>query len=228
MVNNGRESLTILASLHLNLLGKFSIYWGSSAITTGASMRILLALLLLLCAFSTGAHAQALQAGDTISISVYQDPKLDRQVIIAPNGMISFPLAGQIRASGLTPGQLEDILKARLKDKFTGDLDISVALAGLKPLEEDLKPRIFVTGEVLRPGPFLLRQRTTVLQAIALAGGFGPFAAKQRIQVRRQMNGVEVMFLFDYDSFFSGRNVEDNIDLRAGDVVLIPERGLFE
>jgi len=189
-------------------------------------MRILLALLLL-CAFCIGAHAQALQPGDTLSISVYQDPKLDRQVVVGPTGMISFPLAGQIRAGGLTPAQLEDVLNPRLKDKYT-DLDITVALVALKPLEEDLKPRIFVTGEVLRPGPFVMRTRTNVLQAIALAGGFGPFAAKQRIQVRRQMNGVEVMFLFDYDAFFSGRNVEDNIDLRAGDVVVIPERGLFE
>ncbi len=190
-------------------------------------MRVLLALLFL-CGFWTGAGAQALQPGDTIAISVYQDPKLDRQVLIGPTGMISFPLAGQVRAGGLTPAALESVLTARLKDKFTGDLDITVALVGVKQLEEDLKPRIFITGEVLRPGPFVVRTRTNVLQAISLAGGFGPFAAKQRIQVRRQINGVEVMFLFDYDAFFSGRNVEDNIDLRAGDVVVIPERGLFE
>jgi polysaccharide export outer membrane protein len=191
-------------------------------------MRIILLALVFLCGFWTGADAQALKPGDVISISVYQDPKLDRQVIIGPTGMISIPLAGQIRAGGLTPGQLEDVIKAKLKDKFTEEPDVTVSLGPEKPLEEDLKPRIFVSGEVLRPGYFIVRTRTTVLQALSLAGGFTPFAAKRRVQVRRQTNGTEVMYLFDYVDFHKGRNVEDNIDLLPGDVVLIPERGIFE
>jgi polysaccharide biosynthesis/export protein len=191
-------------------------------------MRIVLLALAFLCGFWTSAGAQALKPGDSISISVYQDPKLDRQVIIGPTGFISFPLAGQIRAGGLTPAQLEDVIKARLKDKFTEEPDVTVSLGAEKPLEEDLKPRIFVTGEVLRPGFFVIRMKTTVLQAISLAGGFGPYAAKRRIQVRRQINGTEVMYLFDYVDFHKGRNVEDNIDLQPGDVVIIPERGIFE
>jgi polysaccharide export outer membrane protein len=193
-------------------------------------MRFLMALLLL-CGSLTETVAQALRPGDTITISVYQDPKLDRQVIIGPTGMISFPLAGQIRAGGLAPAALENVLRARLKDKYTGDLDITVSLVTAKPeklIEEDLKPRIFVTGEVLRPGFFVMRTRTNVLQAIALAGGFGPFAAKQRIQIRRQIKGVEETVLFDYNAFFYGNDVYGNIDLRAGDVVIVPERGLFE
>ena len=197
-------------------------------------MRIVLALAFL-CGFLTGAVAQTLQPGDTIAVSVYQDSKLDRQIVIGPTGMISFPLAGQIKASGLTTEALESTLKARLKDKFTTDLDVNVTLVATRVdprtdsrIEEDLKPRIFVTGEVLRPGPFVLRTRTNVLQAIALSGGFGLFAAKQRIQIRRQIDGREVMFLFDYSAFQSGRNVENNIDLAPGDVVIVPERGLFE
>jgi polysaccharide export outer membrane protein len=145
--------------------------------------------------------------------------------------MISFPLAGQIRAAGLTPAALETVLRVRLKDKFTEPPDVTVALVTPKEpkeLEEDLKPRIFVTGEVLKPGFFVVRIKTNVLQAISMAGGFGPYAAPRRIQVRRQINGVEVMFLFDYVAFHRGRNVEDNIDLEPGDVVIIPERGIFE
>src|SRR5262245_2463828 len=95
-------------------------------------MRLILTVLLLLCGFCTGAAAQALQPGDTISITVYQDPKLDRQVVIGPTGMISFPLAGQIKAGGLTPDALENALKAKLKDKFTTDLDINVTLVASK------------------------------------------------------------------------------------------------
>src|SRR4029453_3192482 len=124
-----------------------------------ASVRVLLGLLLL-CGFCAAAGAQALQPGDTISISVYEDPKLDRQVLIGPTGMISFPLAGQIRAGGLTPAALETVLRLRLKDKFTEPPDVTVALVTPKEpkeLEEDLKPRIFVTGEVLKPGFFVVR-----------------------------------------------------------------------
>ena len=190
-------------------------------------MRILL-LLALLFGFSAHAGAQPLQPGDTITISVYQDPKLDRQVIVSPSGMISLPLVGQVRAAGLTPAGLENVLKNRLRDKFTGDLDISVAYVATKPVEEDLKPRIFVTGEVLRPGTFVMRMRTNVLQAISLAGGFGPFAAKRRIQIRRKVNGIDEILSFDYEAFFAGTSTNENIDLRPGDVVVVPERGLFE
>ena len=191
-------------------------------------MRAILLALVFLCGFWTSAGAQALKPGDAISISVYQDPKLDRQIIIDKGGFISVPLAGRIRASGLTPGQLEDVIKAKLKDKFTEEPDVTVGVGAEKPLEEDLKPRIFVTGEVLRPGFFIVRLKTTVLQAVSMAGGFAPYAAKRRIQVRRQVDGSEVMYLFDYVNFHKGRNVEDNIDLLPGDVVIIPERSIFE
>ena len=201
----------------------------------GVPMRLLLALTFL-CGFWSGALAQPLQPGDTIAISVYQDPKLDRQLIISPSGMISFPLAGQIRAAGLTTEALENALKTRLRDKFTTDLDITVSLMAsrldqlVKPErpEEEIKPRIFITGEVLKPGPYVVLVKTNVLQAIALSGGFSLFAAKQRVQVRRQVAGREVMYLFDYVAYHSGRNVEGNIDLLPGDVVIVPEKGLFE
>jgi polysaccharide biosynthesis/export protein len=190
-------------------------------------MRVLLALLVF-CFASGTSWGQALQPGDSLSISVFQDPKLDRQVVVSPSGMIAFPLVGQIRVAGMTPARLEDLLKARLKDKYSSDLDISVAFVSGKPAEEDLKPRIFVTGEVLRPGFFVMRTRTNVMQAISLAGGFGPFAAQRRIQVRRKMNGEDAIFVFDYRQYFSGQNLSDNIELRAGDVVIVPEKGLFE
>ena len=190
-------------------------------------MRILVALSLIL-AVCTGAFAQELQAGDTIGISVYQDFKLDRQVVVGPTGLISFPLAGQIRAGGLTPERLEKLLKARLRDKYTADLDITVTLVTTGRVEDDLKPRFFVTGEVPRPGPYVIRTRTTVLQAIALAGGLGPFAAKGRIQVRREVNGAESVITFDYRAFEAGTNLENNVELRANDVIIVPERRLFE
>jgi len=190
-------------------------------------MRILAALSLIL-AVCTSAFGQELQAGDTVAIAVYQDSKLDRQVTIGPTGMISFPLAGQIRAAGQTPERLEKLIKARLRDKYTTELDITVTLVTAGKMEEDLKPRFFVTGEVNRPGPYTIRTRTTVLQAIAMAGGLGPFAAKGRIQIRREVNGVESVIVFDYRSFEAGTNLENNVELHANDVIIVPERRLFE
>ena len=78
--------------------------------------------------------------------------------------------------------------------------------------EEDLKPKIFITGEVIRPGSYVVRQPTTLMQAIALAGGIGPFAAKNRIQVRRRAaGGDETIFMFNYRAYEAGADLEGNI-----------------
>jgi polysaccharide biosynthesis/export protein len=175
-----------------------------------------------------GAAAQVLQPGDTIAIGVYQDSKLDRQLVIGPTGQISFPLAGQIRAGGLTPEGLEKALKARLKDKYTAQLDITVTVVATAKPDEEQKARFFVTGEVNRPGPQILRPGTTVLQAISMAGGVAQFAAKKRIQIRRTVDGQETTLLFDYAAFERGGSAAGNIELRAGDVIIVPERGLLE
>lgn len=177
-------------------------------------------------------QAQTLKPGDTLSITVLQDPKLDRTVTVDPGGEIAFPLAGHIRARGLTPEGLERILKAKLKPNYKEDqLDVTVGVvsAPKEVPEEDLKPKIFVTGEVLRPGPYVVRQRTTLMQAISLAGGIGPYAAKRRIQVRRRApNGDETIYMFNYTAYEAGADLEGNIALHPGDVILVPERGLFE
>jgi polysaccharide biosynthesis/export protein len=196
---------------------------------TMGTIRILFFLALLLgCWNEAKAQSGTLQPGDVITISVYQDPKLDRQVVVGPTGMISFPLVGPIRAGGLTPAALEAVIKARLKAKFTEEPDVTVSFISAKIPEEDLKPRIFITGEVLRPGLYVMRTRLDIMQALAEAGGFSPFAATRRVQVRRKIDGAESIFVFNYDDFFAGRNFENNITLRVGDVIIVPERGLFE
>jgi polysaccharide biosynthesis/export protein len=192
-------------------------------------MRALLAVVFL-CLLSAATSAQTLQPGDALGISVVQDPKLDRQTVVDRAGMISFPLAGRIRAAGLTPQGLANILRDRLRGNYTSDLDITVALL-TTPTEkekEDEKPRIYVTGEVKAPGFFIYRPRVTLIQAIALSGGLSPFAAKRRIQVRRQIEGIETVYNFNYSAFEAGVDLEGNIDLRPNDVVIVPERGLFD
>ncbi len=192
-------------------------------------MRAILALLFV-CSFFSSAFAQApLRAGDTLEISVWQDPKLDRRVVVGPDGMIGFPLIGQIHAGGLTPHGLEEVLRARLKKNYTGDLDVTVARAAInRETEDETKPKVYITGEVLRPGPYFVRPTINVVQAIALAGGLGPFAARQRIQLHRKIDGVNSILLFDFNSYSAGTNTADNINLRAGDIIIVPERGLLE
>ena len=201
-------------------------------------MRYLITLMLVLAWGSTSLaqtvapSSITLKPGDTLNISVLQDPKLDRSVVVDPNGQIAFPLAGHINANGLTPQKLEKILKSRLERNYKEDsLDVTVGLANAaRPdiPEEDLKPKIFITGEVLRPGPYPIRQAISLVQAISLAGGFGPFAAKRRVQVHRGSGSQEMIIGFDYKSYEAGQNLDSNIPLQPGDVIIVPERGILE
>jgi len=195
-------------------------------------MRVFLALMFF-CGFLTSAMAQVepLSPGDTLQISVWQDPKLDRTLVIGPDGMISFPLAGHIRAGGITAQALENIIKERIKKNYTGQLDVTVSLA--KPnadTEYESKPKVYVTGEVLKPGSFTLKGGTNLVQAIALAGGLSPFAASRRIQVHRKLDGVDSIFDFNFKDYQSGTGSPENVNLnlRPGDIIIVPERGLLE
>lgn len=192
-------------------------------------MRGVLAVLILTVSMTTMASAQALQPGDAIAVSVYQDAKLDRQLIVSPTGFIAFPLAGQVKAEGLTPQALEKVLRSKLKDKYATPLDISVSLVATAKPDEERKPRFYITGEVSKPGPYLLRPGMSVVQAIAMSGGLGQFAARKRIQVRRKTTGgLETTFVFDYAAFEGGRDSTGNVDLQDGDVIIVPEKGFWE
>lgn len=165
--------------------------------------------------------------GDTIQISVWQEPRLNRQVLVAPDGSIELPLAGRIQAEGRTTKQVELAIKKRLSEQYKSALDITVSLAAQSNANQ-LKKTIYVMGEVNRPGPFVIEQPTTLVQALALSGGPGVFAATHRIQVHRKIRGHDQIFKFDYAVWKSGGEPGANIFLRPGDVVIVPERGLFE
>ncbi len=173
------------------------------------------------------------QPGDTIQISVWQEPRLDRQVVVAPDGTIALPLAGRVQAGGQGAPEVEQAIKARLADQYEDELDVTVTflarpdIEALPPLPPVL-PAIYVMGEVANPGEFPIQKPTTVLQAIALGGGLSPFAAERRIQVHRKVAGRDDIHVFDFKAFKHGMNPIGNIVLKSGDVVVVPERGLFE
>lgn len=199
-------------------------------------MRVLLMLLVgIWFAVAGTAHAQnyRLRSGDVLDVTVWQDPKLNRQIVVGPDGFVSFPLAGRFKAGGQTTAAVEDALKARLQKQFTTELDVTVSFVQSEKRElKDAKEReftVYVTGEVAKPGAFIVPKRPpTVLQAIALSGGLGPFAAARRIHVVRRVSGEEIILPFNYRLYEKGRDLEGNITLRNGDVVVVPERGLFE
>jgi polysaccharide export outer membrane protein len=195
------------------------------------------AICLMFLALSFGlASAQSsyrIRPGDTLSIVVWQDEKLNRDVLVGPDGMISFPLAGRIRAGGSTVEAIQRTLAQSLQKLYTTELDVTAGIQQLRE-EEEVKdreiiyPTIYVTGEVRKPGGFEIRTPTTVLQAIAVAGGITEFAAERRIKVHRKTKQGEVVHTFNYKRYQRGRDLEGNIYLRGGDVIVVPEGGLFE
>lgn len=182
------------------------------------------------------ADSYIVKPGDRLEVTVWQEPKLNRVVVVAPDGRISFPLVGRVKAGGTTLDAVEASLKGRLAKQYTSDIDVTVAIAEVKerppappaPPKEKILPGIFVTGEVAKPGRYEYRHSLNVLQALALAGGLGPFAAENRIKIRRKESGTENLYEFDYEAFTEGYDLSGNMMLQNGDVVIVPERGLFE
>jgi polysaccharide biosynthesis/export protein len=200
------------------------------------NVRMFLALVLL-CATAATALAQGsnyrLQVGDRISIVVWQDERLNREITIAHDRNISMPLVGHINAVGRTLPELEQAIRQRLQPDYETELDISIALLGTEPTVVTTPMitagTVSITGEVASPGQHPIQPSTTLMDAIAQAGGFGPFAATKRVQVRRRtVKGEELVYNFNYNAFEAGYGVTDNIVLRSGDLIIVPERWLFE
>lgn len=185
------------------------------------------------------AQGYRLQPGDVVEVSVIEDPNLNRRVLIAPDGRISLPLAGSVQAGGRSVGQVQAAVRAALAPNFVAPPTVTVSLVALAPPalpeppaeeEEAELWTVYVLGEVRTPGPHTYEAESpiTALQALALAGGPDVFAARSRIQIRRMVDGTETLYLFDYDALESGEGFSPPETLRDGDVILVPERGLFD
>lgn len=172
--------------------------------------------------------------GDTVRIEVLEDPSLNRDVLVLPDGSVSFPLAGALRAGGQTTTQLESALASALAPNFATRPTVAVSVAGVAPRAGAATPRqidVYIMGEVANGGGLLKVDRgTTVLQALALSGGFTRFAATQRIQLRRTdpQTGQQSVYNIDYRAIERGASNIGNSVLANGDVIIVPERRLFE
>jgi polysaccharide export outer membrane protein len=192
--------------------------------------QVLLALLTLVLA-APMALAQAagyrIQPGDVLSVTVLEDETLNRQALVLPDGRISVPLAGTIRASNQTVESVEKIIADRLASNFAVRPNVFVSVTTVN--EDGLTFPIYVLGRVSDPGLREVETGTNLLQAVALAGGLDRFAATKRIQLRRRgADGQEQIFVFNYKAVERGAAIESMITMREGDVILVPERRLFE
>ena len=157
---------------------------------------------------------------DVLDVVVWRNQDLSREVVIRPDGMISLPLVGDVQASGVTADQLGERIAERLKE-FKENPSVTVSVKQVNSYN------IYVLGEVPKPGKYQLRSYTTVLQAIAMAGGFTPYASRGKIQVvRDSANGEgkprEIRIPVDYDDVLAGKNEPGNFRLKTGDIVVVP------
>ncbi len=154
-------------------------------------------------------------AGDVISLSVWKDQTLSRQVTVLPDGTVSLPLIGQIVAGGKSVTELEQEIAGRIK-KYLPDPVFDVSVMQVNSM------LIYVLGKVKNPGQIPIQTDITVLQALAIAGGLGDFADEDSIKIIRKENNQTRSFPFEYDRIIKGEKLEQNIQLQRGDVVLIP------
>ncbi len=199
---------------------------------------VIMALLVAPMAMAQGSYR--IQPGDSLAISVLEDPNLNRTVLVRPDGGISLPIAGNIQAGGNSISAVERLVTERLASGFSIKPTVSVALAAVGPVAAavqqaraadaaNTKVDVFFIGEVQGAGTQQIERGATLLQAIAAAGGLTPFAADSRIQLRRtDSNGNETIFLFDYDAVQNGAQITNNLVVQNGDVIVVPERRLFE
>ncbi len=169
-----------------------------------------------------------IQPGDVLAITVLEDDTLNRQSLVTPDGRISVPLAGTVRASGNTVETVEKTIADRLASNFAVRPSVFVSVVSVDETAGTFP--IYVLGEVGNSGAIEVEPGTTLLQAIALAGGPGRFAATKRIQLRRTdpATGQERMYLFNFKAVERGGAIQSMIALREGDVIIVPERRLFE
>jgi polysaccharide export outer membrane protein len=156
-----------------------------------------------------------IQPGDKLQISVWNEPDLQEEVLIAPDGGIAFPLVGEMSAVGKSVVELREEISERLS-QYISEPIVTVTI------REVLGNKIYVIGQVKRPGQFVVNPMVDVIQALSIAGGTTPFASLNNISILRRSDSQQTSIPFKYGDISSGKNLETNIMLQSGDVVIVP------
>jgi polysaccharide export outer membrane protein len=152
---------------------------------------------------------------DLLFISVWKEEELQREVTVRPDGGISFPLAGNLQVAGKTVPEVEAEITRRIR-RYIPEAVVTVSVKTISGYS------VFVIGKVENPGQFTLGRYVDVIQALTLAGGVTPFANEDNISILRRSTGKEIVFKFDYSDVKKGKNLQQNITLQSGDVVVVP------
>jgi polysaccharide biosynthesis/export protein len=152
---------------------------------------------------------------DVLEISVWKEEGLEREVLVRPDGKLSFPLAGDVQAAGRTPEQVQTEITERIQ-RYIPDPVVTVTVKTIGG------NKVYVIGEVKNPGSYVIGRYVDVIQALTLAGGLTPFARENSIKVLRREGTREIVVSFEYAEVKKGRRLEQNIFLRGGDVVVVP------
>ena len=153
--------------------------------------------------------------GDVIDIAVWKDETLTKSVTVLPDGKISFPLIGEVKAAGRTVAQLKQEITEKISP-YAPDPTVSVEVRQVNSM------LVYVIGRVNTPGRFALNTNVNVLQALTMAGGLNPFAKRDKIKIFRQTGEKTTILRFKYDEVVEGAGLEQNIMLQRGDVVVVP------
>lgn len=153
--------------------------------------------------------------GDILFISVWKDESLTREAVVLPDGTISFPLIGIVKAEGRTVDELKSDMAERI-NRYVPNPVLSVSVKNPASLY------VYVIGRVNNPGRFVLNSTVNVLQALAMAGGLNPFAENNGIKIMRTENGASTVLPFRYNDVVKGKSLEQNVFLKRGDVVVVP------
>lgn len=193
--------------------------------------------LFLVLAGSTAALAQdnyRIKPGDTVRFEVLEDSSINRDSLVLPDGRVTVPLAGTISVAGRTIEEVRADVTSKLSSNFANDPTVTVSLTQLgTPAATGgvatYQMAIYFMGEVNKPGMIEVKRGTTLLQALAQAGGFSRFAAVKRVQLRRtDRSGKQSVYSFNYNDVLAGKNSIGATILATGDVIVVPTRRLFE
>lgn len=153
---------------------------------------------------------------DVLAINVWKEPDLSRSIPVRSDGKISLPLAGEVQAAGRTPLKLEEDIAAKLKN-FISEPEVTVMVQQIN------SQKFNILGQVNKPGSYVLTNSATVLDAVALAGGFRDFAKQKSIYVLRQNpDGSQTRLLFNYKDVVKGKNPDQNVKLQPRDTIVVP------
>lgn len=160
-----------------------------------------------------------LNPGDEVEISVWNEENLQKTISVLPDGMISFPLVGHLQAAGKTASEIEATIAAKL-NAYIADPEVNVSVTSTRGNV------VFVVGKVLKPGPIVMIQSTTVMQALAMAGGLNEFASANSIKIIRRSGleegATETVLKIRYSDLEKGNDLSSNHILNYGDVIVVP------